>query len=492
MKVAVSEDIGRLLSQRIPLIALESAQEPYVLELLQKLCTNKRETLFRWTLSDGLETLGFGPRIANAGDNMGATEVLKAIKERNQGGVFVLCDFHPHWDNEPLNVRLLKDIALNFDNIEKHIVLLSHRLNTPAELAPYIAHAKLTLPTDDEILTIVRQEAQRYVRSSEQKRIKTDTRALEQLVQNLHGLTHHDVARLAYHAIADDGIIDASDIPQVNSAKFSLLNQQGLLSYQFDTENMANVGGLFNFKQWLGERKRAFDGDSNLPAPKGVLLLGVQGSGKSLAAKAVAGLWGLPLLRLDMGALYNKFIGETEKNLRDSLQQAELMSPCVLWLDELEKAMAGGNSDDGVSKRLLGYFLTWLAEHRSQVFLVATSNDISKLPAELVRKGRFDEIFFVDLPDAEVLKEIFTIHLKKRGICHEAMELSRVAAAAEGFSGAEVEQAVVSALYAADEGSDITEDDLIQAIFKTTPLSVVMAEQIHALRNWASERTVRA
>ena len=492
MKVAVSEDIGRLLSQRVPLIALESAQEPYVLELLQKLCTEKRQTLYYWTLSDGMETLGFGPRMANAGESMGATEVLKAIKERNQGGVFVLCDFHPHWDNEPLNVRLLKDIALNFDNIEKHIVLLSHRLDTPPELAPYIAHAKLTLPTDDEILTIVRQEAQRYVRNSEQKRIKTDSRALEQLVKNLRGLTHHDVARLAYHAIADDGVIDATDIPQVNSAKFSLLNQQGLLSYQFDTETMANVGGLHNFKHWLQERRRAFDGDNNLPTPKGVLLLGVQGGGKSLAAKAVAGLWGLPLLRLDMGGLYNKFIGETEKNLRDSLQQAETMSPCVLWLDELEKAMAGGNSDDGVSKRLLGYFLTWLAEHRSQVFLVATSNDISKLPAELVRKGRFDEIFFVDLPDTDVLKDIFTIHLKKRGICHEAMDLSRVVAAAEGFSGAEVEQAVVSALYAANEGDDITEDDLIQAIFKTTPLSVVMAEQIHTLRNWASGRTVLA
>ena len=193
-----------------------------------------------------------------------------------------------------------------------------------------------------------------------------------------------------------------------------------------------------------------------------------------------------------MGAIYNKYNGETEKNLRDSLQQAETMSPCVLWLDELEKAMAGGSSDDGVSKRLLGYFLTWLAEHRSQVFLVATSNDISKLPAELVRKGRFDEIFFVDLPDAEVLKDIFIIHLKKRGICHEAMDLSRVVAAAEGFSGAEVEQAVVSALYAANEGDDITEDDLIQAIFKTTPLSVVMAEQIHTLRNWASGRAVQA
>lgn len=492
MKVAVSQDIGRLLSQRIPLIALESSQEKHVLELLQKLCQEQRQTLYRWSLSDGLDTLGFGPRIAKKSEPQSPTEALKAIKERNQGGIFVLCDFHPHWEGEPLNVRLLKDIALDFDNIEKHVVLLSHRLEVPPELTPFVAHAKLTLPDDDEILTIVRREAQRYVGRSEKSRIKTDPEALKQLVGNLRGLTHKDVARLAYHAIADDGVIDASDIPQVNSAKFALLNQQGLLSYQFDTEDMANVGGLHNFKHWLSERRQAFSGDTSLPTPKGVLLLGVQGGGKSLAAKAVAGLWGLPLLRLDMGSLYNKFVGETEKNLRDSLAQAEVMSPCVLWLDEIEKAMSSGSSDDGVSKRMLGYFLTWMAEHKSQVFMVATSNDISRLPAELVRKGRFDEIFFVDLPDTDVLKDIFIIHLEKRNISHAGMDLNRVAEAAHGFSGAEVEQAVISALYAAEEGKTITEDDLIQTIFKTTPLSVVMSEQIQSLRNWASERAVKA
>lgn len=185
MKVAVSQDIGRLLSQRIPLIALESSQEKHVLELLQKLCQEQRQTLYRWSLSDGLDTLGFGPRIAKKSEPQSPTEALKAIKERNQGGIFVLCDFHPHWEGEPLNVRLLKDIALDFDNIEKHVVLLSHRLEVPPELTPFVAHAKLTLPDDDEILTIVRREAQRYVGRSEKSRIKTDPEALKQLVGNL-------------------------------------------------------------------------------------------------------------------------------------------------------------------------------------------------------------------------------------------------------------------------------------------------------------------
>jgi SpoVK/Ycf46/Vps4 family AAA+-type ATPase len=203
-------------------------------------------------------------------------------------------------------------------------------------------------------------------------------------------------------------------------------------------------------------------------------------------------MWQLPLLRLDMGSLYNKFIGETEKNLRESLQQAESMSPCVLWLDELEKALAQGGGDDGLNKRLLGYFLTWMAERKSQVFLVATSNDIQQLPAELVRKGRFDEIFFVDLPDTDVRRQIFEIHLRKRDAYSESLHLARLAEAAEGFSGAEIEQAVVSALYMLAEGEQLGSDHLLRAILQTTPLSVVMAEQLHALRSWAEGRTVAA
>lgn len=223
------------------------------------------------------------------------------------------------------------------------------------------------------------------------------------------------------------------------------------------------------------------------------MLLGVQGGGKSLAAKAIAGVWGLPLLRLDFAALYNKYIGETEKNLREALQLAELMSPCVLWIDEIEKGLANGQSDDGTSRRIQGSLLTWLSERSKPVFVVCTSNDISGLPPELVRKGRLDEIFFVDLPDDAIRRDIFAIHLRKRGQADDQFDLARLAAASDGFSGAEIEQAVVSGLYtAAARAQALSTDLLIDALEKTRPLSVVMSEKIQALRQWASGRTVAA
>jgi SpoVK/Ycf46/Vps4 family AAA+-type ATPase len=224
-----------------------------------------------------------------------------------------------------------------------------------------------------------------------------------------------------------------------------------------------------------------------------VLLVGVQGGGKSLAAKAIAGLWGLPLLRLDFACLYNKFFGETERNLREALKLAEQMSPCVLWMDEIEKGLASGDHDGGVSQRVLGTLLTWMAERKSPVFMVATANVISRLPPELMRKGRFDELFFIDLPDAAVRAEIFRIHLLRRELDAGAFDLPQLAAASDGFSGAEIEQAVVSALYAAQaQQVAVSQAVLVQNIQSTAPLSVVMAEDLAALRAWANGRTVSA
>lgn len=497
MQVQVSQDIALLLTRAAPLIVLESSQESVALQLLTKQASATGQTLYRWSLTEGIESLGFSPRVAKAQQHTEPKALLQSIRERNQGGIFVLCDFHPFWENDPLIVRLLKDILLDFDNLPKRIVLLSHSLSLPPELRSFAAYARLTLPNDDEILSIVRGEARKHVeRNPAIERVKTDGRALQQLVASLRGLTQRDVARLAQHAIVDDGAITANDIAEINSAKFALLNQQGLLSYEYDTEDFARVGGLPNFKNWLAQRREVFvgaqQGQQSIDSPKGVLLLGVQGAGKSLAARAIAGLWQLPLLRLDMGSLYNKFIGETEKNLRDALAQAEKMSPCVLWLDELEKAMASSDSDDGVSQRLLGYLLTWMAERKSPVFMVATSNNIRQLPAELVRKGRFDEIFFVDLPELSVREEIFEIHLRKRDQDTSEIQLSRLAEASDGFSGAEIEQVVVAALYTCQQGQGLTTEQLLHAIYQTSPLSVVMSEQIEGLRQWASTRAVPA
>ena len=492
MQINHSQDINHLLRQPVPLLTLESDQENEALELLQECCRGSGETLYRWSITDGLISVVFGLQVDKAGVEHGAEELLQSIKSRNSSGVYVLCDFDPFLRDNPKIIRLLKDIALAFEQIPKRIVLLGHRVHLPAELQVFSANARLALPSEEEILAIVRQQARRYAAQNQQRRIRTDAAALQQLTSSLKGMTQRDVARLAWHAIADDGVISQSDLAEVNSARFALLNREGLLHYEYDTETFANVGGLNNLRQWLDLRAQAFVGDTTLDVPRGILLLGVQGGGKSLAARAVAGLWSLPLLRLDMGSLYNKYIGETEKNLRQSLQQAELMAPCVLWMDELEKALAQGGSDDGLNKRLLGYLLTWMAEKKQRVFMVATSNNIQQLPAELVRKGRFDEIFFVDLPDAKTRAEIFAIHLRKREIDADKFQLARVADAAEGFSGAEIEQVVIAALYRLADNQQLTEDHLIAAVFNTSPLSVVMAEQVEALRAWAAERAVRA
>jgi SpoVK/Ycf46/Vps4 family AAA+-type ATPase len=277
--------------------------------------------------------------------------------------------------------------------------------------------------------------------------------------------------------------------------KHHALESGGALALQTDIERFSAVGGQARLKHWLERRREAFVGDAaslGLDLPRGILLLGVQGGGKSLAAKAIAGSWGLPLLRLDFGALYNKFHGETERNLRTALETAGAMAPCVLWMDEIEKGLAsGGDGDGGVSKRVLATLLTWMSERRGRVFMVATANDISALPPELLRKGRFDEIFFVDLPGEDVRRQIFSIHLAKRRRDPARFDLVALAAASKGFSGAEIEQAIVASLYEAYAvKQELSSELVLSEIRGTKPLSVVRAEEVEALRGWASERTV--
>ena len=282
--------------------------------------------------------------------------------------------------------------------------------------------------------------------------------------------------------------------PVVMEAKYELLNRGGILQFEYDTAKFVDVGELEKLKHWLTQRKPAFmkkADASHLDTPKGVLLIDVQGCGKSLAAKATAGIFGLPLLRLDFANLYDKYHGETERNLRESLKTADVMSPCVLWIDEIEKGLAGRGGETGTTQRVLGTFLTWMAQKDSQVFVVAAANDISALPPELVRKGRFDEIFFVDLPNPRVRELIAEIHLKNRGQQIDTFDLTRIATATKAFSGAEIEQAVVSALYAAHaQQKPLTTAHVLDEIQRTKPLSVVMAEKIAILRRWADGRTV--
>ncbi len=489
------DEIKLLLDSRIPLLVIETYEEKKALDVLLKVANKHGKDLHRWSLTDGLSRLNFGPQLVPKGTELNeAEEMLRHVKQQSQPAMFALCDIHPFLVDQPQIVRLLKDIALNHFAIPHTLVFLSHQLRLPPELSRYSASYALTLPDDDKIMEIIREEAKDWSDRHASARVKTDNITLKKLVNNLQGMNASDVRRLVRGAIWNDGSLNEDDLPRINKAKFALLDMEGVVSFEQQTEDFSNVGGLHNLKRWLLTRRDAFnDDDSKLDRPKGILLLGVQGGGKSLAAKAVAGLWGLPLMRMDVGALYNKFHGETERNLREALKLADAMSPCVLWLDEIEKGMAQDGNDNGVSQRLLGSLLTWMAERRTRVFIVATSNDISRLPPELIRKGRLDEIFFVDLPEPAVRKDIFSIHLRKRDCEVANVDLKQLSAATQGFSGSEIEQAIIAALYsAAAEAKPLTTEILLREIAATSPLSVVMAEQITQLRIWAEDRPIPA
>ncbi len=389
---------------------------------------------------------------------------------------------------------MVKEIAQDRPVSGNTLVLISHGIEIPPEIRRLCARFELALPDSGEIRRLVLDEAKVWSLKN-QKKLKVDRKALELLVRNLQGLTTSDARRLVRNAIYDDGAVTHSDIDEVMRAKYELVDQKGVLSYEYDTVAFADVGGFSGLKKWLDKRKKPFvnKGRTAIDVPKGILLIGVQGCGKSLAARSVAGSWGVPLLRLDLGAVYNKYIGETEKNIRETLKSAEVLAPCVLWIDEIEKGIESNETDGGTSARVLGTLLTWMAEKRARVFIVATANDISKLPPELLRKGRLDEIFFVDLPSLETRIAILTVHLKKRRMDPRKFDLRRIASASEGFSGAELEQALVSAHYTALANDEaVTTGHVLAELKQTRPLSVVMAERVQALREWAKHRTVHA
>jgi SpoVK/Ycf46/Vps4 family AAA+-type ATPase len=488
-------DLELMLDSRTPIIVIETRDESRMLDLLTAIVRAKTSgeyvPLFRWTVTDGLQRLDIElePQLHNAQP----VDVLRHIRAVTKPGTYVLLDFHPYLQ-EPVNVRLMKDICLRFQETRRHLVLVSHRVELPAELIPYSARFEMALPSADEREAIVKRVAAEWAAENPGAQVKVDPKAYGMLIRNLAGLTDADTARLARSAIYHDGAIGRSDLPGVMQAKYELLNSGGVLQFEYETRKFSDVGGLARLKAWLTQRRPAFASAAtaaHLDPPKGILLIGVQGCGKSLAAKATAGIFGIPLLRLDFGTLYNKYHGETERNLRESLRTADVMAPCVLWIDEIEKGIAGRGGETGTTQRVLASFLTWLAEKQRKVFVVATANDISALPPELVRKGRFDEIFFVDLPAAEVRAEIIRIHLTSRGQSLQGLDLAGLVAATDGYSGAEIEQAIVTALYAAHaQASPLSTRHLLDAVRGTRPLSVVMAENVALLRQWAGGRTV--
>ncbi len=484
-------DLELLLRSDTPIVLIESVEEPRVLALIAGLAVRIAEPAFSWTVTQGLK------RIELDGDpEERLTEPARFLRFLRAGagrGLYLLLDFHPYLA-DPLHVRLIKEIAQGYPDLPRTLVLVSHALEAPPELRHLCARFELRLPGRNRILALIREEAQAWRHGPSRQPVKAEREAVDQLAHNLLGVTESDARRLIRNAIRNDGAITADDVAEVRRAKYELLSPEGVIAFEYDSRSFADVAGLDNLKAWIDRRRGPFlDPSRGRDHPKGILLLGVQGGGKSLAAKAVAGRLGVPLLRLDFGALYDKYIGETEKNLRKALATADLMAPCVLWLDEVEKGLAADEGDQGVGRRVLGGLLTWMAERRTRVFLVATSNDIRRLPPELIRKGRIDELFFVDLPDAAVRAEIFAIHLRARGLDPARFELRHLAEASEGFTGAGIEQTVVSAIYGGEaQGRAPDTEALIAELGRTQPLAVVMDDQIRALRAWAQGRTVPA
>jgi ATP-dependent 26S proteasome regulatory subunit len=490
-----TNDLKSLIKSRIPIINIDSFEEQRLLKLIKVIVDTEHWNYYVWSVTNGLCEY---PSATEFVKSHLIEEALNYIKTTDKPGIYVLLDIEQHIKN-PIPLRVLKEIAENYDRIPKTIIFLEGKLALPDDLNYLCAKFTPRLPNKEHIHEIYLEQAYRWLNQHKGRVIYRSEDIESVLLQNLSGFNEDDVERLIYNAISDDGRINNEDIQDIVEFKKQSLGKDGLVEFYPSSADLNEVGGLEHLKSWLELRRQQFVGTHQsvkLDVPKGILLLGVQGCGKSVAAKAVAKSWNVPLLRLDFGTLYSKWLGESERNIRLVIKQAEAMAPCVLWIDELEKGLStdsGGSTDGGVSKRLLSTILVWMAERTERVFLIATANDVSALPPELLRKGRFDEIFFIDLPNFSTRKDIFKIHLKKREQESRAFNLAELATLSANFSGSEIEQAIVSAMYrASNQSIHLNNSHIVFELQHTRPLSVIMAEKITSQRQWAVGRTVYA
>ena len=488
------QELQLLLRSRFPILVVETPEENRFLRLVETVANLDDLSLYTWSVVRGLRQLPKGDATPQTRE---LREALGHIARGPMGGIFVFHDAQPYLE-DPVVVRTVREIAQDHARSRQTTVFLGSRIDLPPDLQRMSASFRLAPAGRDDIRKVLQEEAELYAYQKDLEEVRIDAAAADLLVQHLVGLSRDDARRMIRQALENTGTIAMDDVARVLRVKHESLGQGGSLQLVTEVETFERVGGQAKLKKWVDLRRDAFlgkAGTERLDLPRGVMLLGVQGAGKSLAARALAGSWRVPLLRLDFGALYNKFHGETERNLRAALETAAQMQPCILWMDEIEKGVASGSAegDSGVSRRVLGTLLTWMSERRERVFLVATANDIGALPAELLRKGRFDEIFFVDLPDAATRAEIFRIHLLRRGHVPASFDLRTLAEASDRFSGAEIEQAIIAGAYTAhSEKRPLETRHVLQEIANTRPLAVVRAEEVSALRRWAENRTVRA
>jgi len=489
--------LEQLLRARYPLVYAPTYEPDHIVDLITRAAAATLRPVRAWTVTRGIWD-PLDPNDVTSTDHHPAEAMAELLKPIYSGFVIILIDMIDHLQ-EPTALRLVRDLVQSQADQNGQVVMIDHRQDLPAVLEYHAVQFKPSLPDEAAIDQMLRDVVKReHQRRSITARITRS--AFQTIVRNLMGLTLRQAERVIMHAIAEDDSFSDEDVNQVLAQKRQLLHKDGLLDYVEAPVTLDDIAGMSRLKEWLARRQHSLSDaarDYGLQPPRGLLMLGIPGAGKSLCAKAVATAWGRPLLRLDPSVLYDRYIGESEQRLRSALEQAEAMSPIILWIDEIEKGFASSAaqaSDGGLSQRMFGTMLTWMQEHTEPVFLIATANNIDALPPELLRKGRFDEIFFVDAPTREVRSAIFRIHLKRRGKVPAAFDLAKLAEASDGFTGAEIEQAVVAGLHTAfdDNARPPTTEDIYNAVKATSPLSVTMAEKLDKLRQWAANRCVPA
>jgi SpoVK/Ycf46/Vps4 family AAA+-type ATPase len=517
------ERLKVLIDSSTPIVVMETVEEMRAVRMVRVASSALNLANFEWTIASGLVrsgsdgatemaiTSGVLPPGGYAGhvpdaDNVKAlynsrepAQMLANLEAISIEAVFILKDLHRHME-DPVVVRRLRDVGQKFASNRRTLVLTAPKISIPPELASLVEFLELPLPDRKRLRQIIDEVLVRIARAHTLQR-RLEPTGIDQIAENLRGLTEEEAERAISQALVSRYALCPETASDVLEAKKAMLRRQEMLDFVEASDTLASVGGLDNLKGWLGQRRGAWEDKARefgLDAPKGVIVLGVQGCGKSMCARAIAGEWRLPLVKFDTAAVYDKYVGETEKRIQKVFQVAEGLAPCVLWIDELEKVFAGSgpdsaSADAGVSSRLLASFLSWMQDRKAPVFVAATCNNVGVLPPELIRKGRFDELFFVDLPNQAERKQIFAIQLSKRKRNPAEFALDEVAAAAKGFSGAEIESVVQTALYAAySQKQQLTTPHMLDAAKATVPLSTTRAEEIAALRQWARERAVPA
>ncbi len=492
------EDLNVLIQAQYPLIYLVTFEEERAEQTIAAVARQlSREgdsksplRVYTWTMTRGMVEYGASGAVTQHNNTVSPEAAVEWVIRQRESGIYIFKDLHPFKDS-PAVTRCLRDAIIALKGTLKTIVLMSPIQEVPVELEKEVVVLDFPMPDMTELDEVLSMELNRARGAS----ITTEDR--EKLLKAALGLTRDEAEKVYRKARVMAKRLTSEEVDIVLSEKKQLIRRNGILEFMDVDETLDSVGGLEELKHWLYQRSDAFTErarEYGLPQPKGMLILGVPGCGKSLIAKTTSRLWGLPLLRLDLGRVYDgSTVGRSEANLRNALRTAESISPAILFIDEIDKAFAGGvgssDSDGGTSSRIFGTFLTWMQEKTSPVFVMATANRVERLPSEFLRKGRFDEIFFVDLPNSEERKDIFQIHLRKRRRDIDRFDLEQLTKVCDGFSGAEIEQGLISAMYEAfAQGREFTQLDIIAAIRATLPLSKTMSEQVTALRDWARQR----